>query len=122
MDKSDLITLAELVRDEILTTGGIILAGHFYSTDEGVMPFTGLCAPAVDKLIQLAPVDLRIHRLSLRLQSEDRLNVPQHILAEALINGAYQIDPTIEQYIPGAQMVYGPNEKYPLSIRSVKQF
>ena len=114
--------LADLVVKEILengtiTVGELIIKPNSLRTDN---PFAGLCHAAVSKLQYLAP-ELNISALGLTLRYNrigEHQRAHRHIVGKAAAVAApekvYIIDPTIGQYVPNAQTVYGPNETYPL--------
>jgi len=107
--------LAEKIKQEILTTGTVVVGGmHWIKNSLSENPYAGLCDGAVEKLRELAP-DLDIVVLSFERSGKDCWKRGRHVVAEVSTSeGVFRIDSTIEQYIPGAKAVYGSNEIYPI--------
>ena len=122
--KQKLEELANQVETEIRETGRLIVAGiPSQRSSDKTKPWKGLCRPAVEKLIELAP-ELKIKRLAFNF-GNGGFDTHNHIIGQVhTTEGLYKIDPTVRQYLPEAQLVYGPQDVYPLKIhpRSLRIF
>jgi hypothetical protein len=117
--KERLEELAEKIAEEIRTTGTVTVNGQRYvknSRRSNTNVYAGLCHGAVEKLKELAP-DLEVTTTSFTTSNADLFKRSRHVVAEVdSPEGLYCVDPTIEQFLPGAKKVYGPDETYPIRI------
>ena len=114
--RQHLEALATEIEREILETGTILFNGtEVFKNNSSNNPYSGLCHGAVWKLKELAP-DLEMNYVAFEISNgKNQLSKDVHAVAKVLTeNGNFIVDPTIQQYLPNAKMVYAANEEYPL--------
>lgn len=110
-------SIVKEIKKEMRTTGCITINGKKYRKNSlSDNPYAGLCKPSITKLMSLAP-DLKIQPLSFMICNQYRTKQAIHWIAKVETpEGVYHVDPTIQQYLFGAEEIYGPGEKYPIKI------
>jgi len=117
--RAQLKAISRTLVQEIEKTGTIVLDGQTFKKNSlNQSPYVGLCGPAVDKLASLAKDSIpesRIDKVPFITANEDAWKRSRHIVAEVTTKeGAYLVDPTINQYVPDAEMVYSSDDRYPM--------
>ena len=76
----------------------------------GCSLYAGLCHAAVERMGELLQGYAKVTAVSFHLEGEG-----VHCIAKVVSpEGTWHVDPTIEQYIPGANAVYSEQDTYPL--------
>jgi hypothetical protein len=119
--RAQLEAIAQILAQEIETTGTITLDGHaMLKNSLNPSNYASLCRPAVDKsadMIKDAIPKSRIDRVAFTTAGESAWERSRHVVAEVTTEeGVFTVDPTIRQYLPDAAMVYSEDEPYPLGI------
>ena len=117
--RAQLEAITQVLAQEMETAGTLVLDGLKMSKNSSnPSPYAGLCHAAVEKLARLVKEEIpqaRVDRVGFTTVNKDAWKRSRHIVAlVTTLEGLYTVDPTIRQYIPGAEMVYSEGEHYPI--------